>query len=91
MLNLNVTIKVKQENQWGSSGEAISVDPWTTWLVLNSAQNLFVILQFLKQMLQLFEGECVPDIEKLKLELLKEEVGCVEYNCGLPTPQKITI
>ena len=39
----------------------------------------------------LFEGECVPDIEKLKLELLKEEVGCVEYNCGLPTPQKITI
>ena len=70
--------KVKQENQWGSSGEAISADPWTTWLVLNSAQNLFVILQFLKQMLQLFEGECVPDIEKLKLELLKEEVGCVE-------------
>ena len=78
MLNLNVTIKVKQENQWDSSGEAISVDPWTTWLALNSAQNLFVILQFLKQILQLFEGECVPDIEKLKLELLKEEVGCVE-------------
>ena len=49
------------------------------------------VTQFLKQILQLFEGECVPDIEKLKLELLKEEVGCVEYNCGLPTPQKITI
>ena len=25
-------------------------------------------------MLQLFEGECVPDFERLKLELLKEEV-----------------
>ena len=29
----------------------------------------------INHMLQLFEGECVPDFERLKVELLKEEVS----------------
>ena len=78
--------KAKWENRWGCLGEAISVHRWTTWFAFSP--NRFLTFTFttcmvltiqnhveINHMLQLFEGECVPDFERLKVELLKEEVS----------------
>ena len=61
------------------------IEPWTTWLVSSSISFPHIcfhtfILAIWKSCwngsyFQLFEGECVPDFDRLKVELLKEEVS----------------
>ena len=75
----------KRENQWACLGEVISADLWTTWLVFSSILFPHICCHtcihphnmkaLLRSYFQLFEGECVPDFDRLKVELLKEEVS----------------